>query len=66
MTVLLKFNGVKIYLFLRSLTQYLFPVKMTGKPNVCPDNGHFGHTLSVDILRVHAVRVNHNGLCRHV
>ena len=29
-------------------------------------NGRFGHTLSVDIFRVHAMRVNHNGLCHHV
>ena len=41
MIVLLKFNGVKIYLFLQSLTLYLFPVKMTGKPNVGPDKWSF-------------------------
>ena len=41
MIVLLKFNGVKIYLFLWSLTLYLFPVKMIGKPNVGPGKWSF-------------------------
>ena len=41
MIVLWKFNGVKYIFFLQLLTLYLFPVKMTSKPNVCPDKWSF-------------------------